>query len=77
MSRGRIERFSLLVTIARHDRHQLHRKTRRPAYLQNVTGKLDDIEKKQADNFRKAGVMIADAVAEDRLVHVYGGGGTP
>ena len=45
------------------------------AYLENVTGKLDAIESRQADNFRKAGEMIADAVQQDRLVHVYGGGG--
>lgn len=45
------------------------------AYLTNVTGKLDSIENKQAENFRRAGEMIADAVQQDRLVHVYGGGG--
>ena len=45
------------------------------AYLSNVQGKLDAIEAAQAENFRKAGAMIADAVEQDRLIHVYGGGG--
>jgi len=45
------------------------------AYLANVQGKLAAVEARQADNLRKAGAMIADAYQEDRLVHVYGGGG--
>lgn len=45
------------------------------AYLDNVTSKLAAIEAEGADKFRRAGAMIADAYAEDRLVHVYGGGG--
>ena len=45
------------------------------AYLTNVTGKIEAIEKSQADNLRRAGVMIADAYEQDRLIHVYGGGG--
>src|SRR5687768_13831199 len=45
------------------------------SYLQNVQSKLANVERKQADNLRKAGAMIADAYAEDRLIHVYGGGG--
>jgi len=45
------------------------------AYLANVKAKLEAVEKNQAANIRKAGRMIADAVAEDRLIHVYGGGG--
>jgi uncharacterized phosphosugar-binding protein len=44
-------------------------------YLNNVQGKLAAIEASQAGNFRKAGAMIADAYGEDRLVHVYAGGG--
>src|SRR5437667_8394369 len=50
-------------------------KSRGREYLQNVRAKLDAIETSQAENFRKAGAMIADAYAEDRLIHVYGGGG--
>lgn len=45
------------------------------AYLQNVQGKLDAIERSQAGNLRQAGAMMADAYAQDRLIHVYGGGG--
>jgi len=45
------------------------------AYLTNVTGKLEAIERSQAENLRRAGVMIADAYEQDRLIHVYGGGG--
>jgi uncharacterized phosphosugar-binding protein len=45
------------------------------SYLANVQAKVAAVEKHQAENFRKAGVMIADAYAEDRLIHVYAGGG--
>ena len=45
------------------------------AYLKNVTEKLQRAESTQAEAIRKAGVMIADAYAQDRLLHVYGGGG--
>jgi uncharacterized phosphosugar-binding protein len=45
------------------------------AYLANVQGKLKAVEAAQAANIRKAGAMIADAYGEDRLIHVYGGGG--
>ena len=44
-------------------------------YLDNVQSKLQSVEQNQADNFRKAGEMIADAYAQDRLLHVYAGGG--
>ena len=44
-------------------------------YLQDVQGRLASVEAHQADNFKKAGAMIADAVQQDRLIHVYGGGG--
>ena len=50
-------------------------KTRGQAYLANVQAKVASVEKHQAENFRKAGVMIADNYAEDRLLHVYAGGG--
>ena len=45
------------------------------AYLDNVTEKLNAVESSQAAKFRQAGEMIADAYGEDRLIHVYGGGG--
>jgi uncharacterized phosphosugar-binding protein len=49
--------------------------SRGAAYLKNVESKLEAIEKTQAANIRCAGVMIADAYEQDRLIHVYGGGG--
>ncbi len=45
------------------------------AYLQNVIGKLQAVEDRQAPALARAGAMIADAYQQDRLVHVYGGGG--
>jgi len=44
-------------------------------YLQDVQGRLAAIEAHQAENLKKAGAMIADACQQDRLIHVYGGGG--
>src|ERR1044072_429228 len=44
-------------------------------YLQNVQAKLDSVEYSQALNIARAGAMIADAYQQDRLIHVYGGGG--
>src|SRR5438477_3618636 len=45
------------------------------AYLQNVQEKLNAVESTQAEAIKKAGAMIADAYQQDRLIHVYGGGG--
>jgi len=56
----------LIVTIAVMSTHP---------YLENVKSKLDAIENTQADAIRKAGALIADATQQDRLIHVYGGGG--
>jgi len=50
-------------------------KTMGKAYLANVEKKLEAVEAREAGHIRKAGAMIADAYQEDRLVHVYGGGG--
>ncbi|NLF30579.1 MAG: sugar isomerase domain-containing protein [Planctomycetes bacterium] len=50
-------------------------KQRGQDYLTNVTDKLKAVEARGAEQFKKAGAMIADAYAEDRLIHVYGGGG--
>jgi uncharacterized phosphosugar-binding protein len=49
--------------------------SRGKAYLDNVQSKLAAVERAQADNFKKAGAMMADAYADDRLIHVYAGGG--
>jgi len=53
----------------------MNAKERGQAYLADVQGRLASVEERQADNLRKAGAMIADAYQEDRLIHVYGGGG--
>lgn len=45
------------------------------AYLDHVHEKLAGVAERQAEAFEKAGRLIADAYADDRLVHVYGGGG--
>ena len=50
-------------------------KDRGQAYLKDVQARVASVEAKQAENFRKAGEMIADAYGQDRLIHVYGGGG--
>ncbi len=44
-------------------------------YLKDVGAKLASVEKRNAAKFVRAGAMIADAYEQDRLVHVYGGGG--
>lgn len=49
--------------------------SRGKAYLQNIQSKLEMVEKSQAGAIARAGAMIADAYQNDRLVHVYGGGG--
>lgn len=44
-------------------------------YCRSVQDKIVDIETREAANLCRAGEMIADACEQDRLVHVYGGGG--
>ncbi|MDO5581129.1 MAG: SIS domain-containing protein [Planctomycetia bacterium] len=44
-------------------------------YLESTLAVLRRIEKEQQDNIEKAAGLMADAIAEDRLIHVYGGGG--
>ncbi len=44
-------------------------------YLADVHRRMSSVKAHQADNFRKAGEMMAEAYAQDRLIHVYGGGG--
>ena len=44
-------------------------------YLDTIKANLDRVKKEQADNIRKAAELMADAVANDRLISVYGGGG--
>lgn len=44
-------------------------------YRQHITGLLEQIENEEYEALQAAAVLIADHVAEDRLVHVYGPGG--
>lgn len=44
-------------------------------YLELVTGRLRSVEQTQGENIRKAGLLLADAIENDRLIHVYAGGG--
>ena len=44
-------------------------------YLDAVVGNLEQVRTEQAENIAAAASLMADAIAEDRLIHVYGGGG--
>jgi uncharacterized phosphosugar-binding protein len=44
-------------------------------YLQTAFRLLDRVVTEQAGAIRKAATLMADAVEQDRLIHVYGGGG--
>ena len=44
-------------------------------YLDTIKANLDRVKKEQAGNLRKAAELMADAVANDRLISVDGGGG--
>lgn len=44
-------------------------------YLDTAFQILDRVATEQADNIRAAARLMADAIQNDRLIHVYGGGG--
>lgn len=44
-------------------------------YLPKVFELLERVEGEQYENMRAAARLMADAIQEDRLIHVYGGGG--
>ncbi|MDR0335928.1 MAG: sugar isomerase domain-containing protein [Planctomycetaceae bacterium] len=44
-------------------------------YLDTTLKILRRIEKEQQQNIEKAAALMVDAIAADRLIHVYGGGG--
>lgn len=44
-------------------------------YHQSVLEMLGRIDAEQSDTIKRAGALMADAIADDRLIHVYGGGG--
>ncbi len=44
-------------------------------YLEKIIANLKKVKETQSGNIEAAGRLMADAIAEDRLIHVYGGGG--
>lgn len=44
-------------------------------YLSKVTELLNRIETEQYENIRAAGQLMAEAIQNDRLINIYGGGG--
>lgn len=44
-------------------------------YLQTAIGLMREVENEQLENIKKAADLMVGAIAEDRLIHVYGGGG--
>ncbi|MDO5566317.1 MAG: SIS domain-containing protein [Planctomycetia bacterium] len=44
-------------------------------YLESTLAVIRRVEKEQQENIEKAAALMTDAIANDRLIHVYGGGG--
>ncbi len=44
-------------------------------YFNKIVANLQEINEKQSENIKKAACLMADAIEEDRLINVYGGGG--
>ena len=44
-------------------------------YVARAFANIQEVLEKQADNLRKAGSLMADAIENDKLISVYGGGG--
>jgi len=44
-------------------------------YFEKVVKNLELVNETQQENIKKAASLMADAIAEDRLINVYGGGG--
>ena len=44
-------------------------------YLESTLAVLRRVEEEQQENIEKAAALMTDAIADDRLIHVYGGGG--
>ncbi len=44
-------------------------------YFHAIVANLEEVNEKQYDNIKKAAALMADAIEQDRLIHVYGGGG--
>lgn len=44
-------------------------------YIDKVFANINRVREEQAGNIRKAAELMADAIADDKLINVYGGGG--
>lgn len=44
-------------------------------YYKSIIDNLELVNRTQGENIQKAAALMADAIAQDRLIHVYGGGG--
>ncbi len=44
-------------------------------YFKSILANLEEINEKQEENIKKAASLMADAIENDRLISVYGGGG--
>jgi len=44
-------------------------------YFKAVLENLEQVNATQGENMQKAAMLMADAIEQDRLIHVYGGGG--
>lgn len=44
-------------------------------YYSKIIENLQLVNETQGENIKKAGALMANAIKEDRLIHVYGGGG--
>lgn len=44
-------------------------------YTQTAFDLIERVKREQADNIRQAAELLVQTIAEDRLIHVYGGGG--
>ena len=44
-------------------------------YFTKIVENLEKINETQSENIKKAASLMADAIEQDRLINVYGGGG--
>jgi len=44
-------------------------------FLELVVANLEKVENEQIGNIQRAAELMSDAIAQDKLIHVYGGGG--
>lgn len=44
-------------------------------YLETIVSTLEKVRREQGENIHQAATLMADAIRDDRLIHVYAGGG--